>query len=61
MFYYKLRIPLSFGKMAIIGKKIDIDFVFSHDLSKAKGIKQMDLNQISANTINVKNFYFRIT
>lgn len=47
------------AKWQLLAKEFDVDFVFEHDMSKAKGVKQMDLSLVNAKTITVKNFYFR--
>lgn len=48
-----------FAKWKLMSDELCIDFVFDSDVSKTKGIKQLDLTQINAKTINVKNYFFR--
>ena len=46
------------AKWQLMAETFDIDFVFDSDVSKAKGIKSMDLSQIRERVVNVSNFYF---
>lgn len=45
------------AKWKLMAETFSIDFVFDSDVSKTKGIKQMDLSQINAGKINVNNYF----
>lgn len=45
------------AKWDLMAKTFDIDFVFDHDVSKTKGLMQMDLSQINANKIKMHNYF----
>lgn len=47
------------AKWQLLAKTFEIDFVFEHDISKTKGIEQMDLSKIDAKTLNVKNYFIQ--
>lgn len=47
------------AKWKLLASTFDVDFVYDQDLSRAKGVKQMDLSQIDAKTLKVTNYFFR--
>jgi len=47
------------AKWQLMASTFNIDFVFDDDVTKAKGVKQMDLSQINAKTLKVRNYFFK--